>query len=108
MSRVNSYPFTINTLLDRALGRGRLLWRLYHQCTHRCCRRYRKPTAVVSSAPARGVPIVSSSQMLDWLDDRNSSSFGGADMERQYFELYGYAGNGQPKRAAMVYRSCCR
>ena len=24
-----SYPFTIDTLLDRALGDGRLLWRLY-------------------------------------------------------------------------------
>ena len=32
--------------------------------------------AIVSSAQARGVPIVSAKQMLDWLDGRNSSSFG--------------------------------
>ena len=32
--------------------------------------------AVVASARARGVPVVSARQMLDWLDARNSSSFG--------------------------------
>ena len=31
--------------------------------------------AVIASALARGVPIVSSRQMLDWLDGRNGSSF---------------------------------
>ncbi|MGZ8943160.1 MAG: DUF4082 domain-containing protein [Methylobacter sp.] len=31
---------------------------------------------VVASAQARGVPIVSGQQMADWLDGRNSSSFG--------------------------------
>ena len=33
--------------------------------------------SVLSSALSRGVPIVSSVQMLTWLDGRNSSSFGG-------------------------------
>ena len=38
----------------------------------------RTPTsdAIVASAQARGVPIVSSKQMLDWLDGRNGSTFG--------------------------------
>ena len=31
--------------------------------------------AIVASAQARGVPIVSSLQMLQWLDGRNASSF---------------------------------
>jgi hypothetical protein len=31
---------------------------------------------VVASAQARGVPIVSGRQMVDWLDGRNNSSFG--------------------------------
>jgi hypothetical protein len=31
--------------------------------------------AVVASARARGVPVVSARQMLDWLDGRNGSSF---------------------------------
>ena len=33
-------------------------------------------TAIVAAAKARGVPIVSAEQMLDWLDGRNGSSFG--------------------------------
>ena len=32
--------------------------------------------AIVSSAKARGVPVVTSKQMLTWLDGRNGSSFG--------------------------------
>ena len=32
--------------------------------------------AIVASAQARGVPVVSARQMLDWLDGRNGSSFG--------------------------------
>jgi len=31
--------------------------------------------AVVASAQARGVPLVSARQMLQWLDARNSSAF---------------------------------
>jgi len=32
-------------------------------------------TAIVNSAKARGIPVVSSKQMLTWLDGRNGSSF---------------------------------
>ena len=32
---------------------------------------------IITSAQARGVPIVSGRQMLEWLDGRNNSSFGG-------------------------------
>ena len=32
--------------------------------------------AIVAAAQARGVPVVSAAQMLDWLDGRNGSSFG--------------------------------
>ncbi len=42
----------------------------------RTWRRYPESDAVVASALARGVPIVTSRQMLQWLDARNSSSFG--------------------------------
>ncbi len=31
--------------------------------------------AIVASAQARGIPVVSAKQMLDWLDGRNSSSY---------------------------------
>ena len=36
----------------------------------------RTPTTIVAAAQARGVPVVSAEQMLDWLDGRNGSSFG--------------------------------
>ena len=32
-------------------------------------------TAIVNSAQARGVPVITAQQMLDWLDGRNGSSF---------------------------------
>ena len=40
--------------------------------------------AIVASAQARGVPVVSAQQMLTWLDGRNGSSFGEPGLERQH------------------------
>src|SRR6185295_8784984 len=31
--------------------------------------------AIIASAQARGVPVISARQMLDWLDGRNGSTF---------------------------------
>jgi hypothetical protein len=70
-----SYPFTINRLLDRGLGfegyYGAFTANMHTDSPH-------SPgsDAIVASARARGVPIVSGRQMLQWLDGRNSSSFG--------------------------------
>ena len=36
-----------------------------------------KAATVVAAAQARGVPVISAGQLLDWLDGRNGSSFGG-------------------------------
>jgi hypothetical protein len=69
-----SYPFTINTLLDRALGPGGY-YGAFTINAHTDTAQIPESDAVVSSALARGVPIVSSRQMLEWLDGRNSSSF---------------------------------
>ena len=33
--------------------------------------------AIVASALSRSVPVISAKQMLDWVDGRNNSSFGG-------------------------------
>lgn len=69
------YPYTIDTLLDRALGvEG--YYGAYTINAHTDVAQIPESDAVVASALARGVPIVSSRQMLDWLDGRNSSSFG--------------------------------
>ena len=72
-----SYPYTVNTLLDRALGAegyyGAFVANMHTDFDY-------EPgasgsAAIVSSAQLRGVPIVSAQQMLEWLDGRNGSTF---------------------------------
>ncbi len=69
-----SYPFTIDTLLDRALG-AEGFYGAYTINAHTDVSVTTEATTVVDSAQARSVPIVTGRQMLDWLDGRNSSSF---------------------------------
>jgi hypothetical protein len=68
------YPFTIDTLLDRALG-AEGYYGAYTVNAHTDSATSSVADAVLASAQARGVPIVSSKQMLTWLDARNASSF---------------------------------
>ena len=70
-----TYPFTIDTLLDRAVGSAGY-YGAYTVNAHTDVVESAQAEAVVASALARGVPVVSSRQMLAWLDARNSSSFG--------------------------------
>ena len=68
------YPYTIDTLLDRALG-AEGYYGAFTINAHTDLAQIPESDAVVTSALNRGVPIVSSRQMLEWLDGRNSSSF---------------------------------
>ncbi len=72
-----SYPLHINTLLDNALG-GAGYYGVFTANMHNDGDTYPGPGAnqIVASAQARGVPVVSALQMLQWLDGRNGSSFG--------------------------------
>ena len=70
-----SYPFTIDTLLDRALG-PEGYYGVFTANMHTDDPSSSGADAIVASAQARGVPVVSSRQMLTWLDGRNNSSFG--------------------------------
>jgi hypothetical protein len=72
-----SYPLHINTLLDNALS-GSGYYGVFTANMHNDGDTYPGPGAnqIVASAQARGVPVVSSLQMLQWLDGRNGSSFG--------------------------------
>ncbi len=70
-----TYPFTVDRLLDRALG-PEGYFGVYTVNAHTDVSTIPESDAVVSSALARGVPVVSARQMLTWLDARNSSSFG--------------------------------
>ena len=55
--------------------------------------------AIVAAAQARHVPVVSARQVLEWLDARNGSSFGGARVLRQPAELLDPAGRWCPRPA---------
>ena len=70
-----SYPFTIDTLLSRALG-PEGYYGVFTANMHTDTAESSGSDAIVASAQARGVPIVSARQMLTWLDGRNASSFG--------------------------------
>ncbi|MBU1674280.1 fibronectin type III domain-containing protein [bacterium] len=72
-----SYPFTVDALLDRALGPDGYFGAF-------CCNMHSdyevsngstQAPIIVASAQARGVPVISARQMLHWLDARNASSF---------------------------------
>ena len=69
------YPFTIDTLLDRALG-SEGYYGVFTVNAHTDYNPSAVSDAVVPAATSRGVPIVSARQMLTWLDGRNTSSFG--------------------------------
>ena len=70
-----TYPFTADTLFDRALG-PLGYYGVFTANMHTDQATEQPSDAAVSSAIARGVPVVSAAQMLDWLDGRNGSSFG--------------------------------
>ena len=70
-----TYPFTVDTLLDRALGAPGY-YGAYTINAHTDLPTEKEATDTVNSALARSVPVVSSVQMLTWLDGRNNSSFG--------------------------------
>jgi hypothetical protein len=69
-----AYPATVNTLLDNALGP----LGYYGAFGTNIHTDYAAPNvndeAIVASAQARGVPIISYKQLLDWVDGRNSST----------------------------------
>ena len=69
------YPYTVDTLLDRAVG-SQGYYGVYTINAHTDSTDSAEATATVASAKAHGVPVVSSRQMLSWLDARNASSFG--------------------------------
>jgi hypothetical protein len=69
-----SYPFTIDALLDKALG-PEGYYGAFCANMHTDNASSSGSVAIVASAQARNVPVVSGRQMLEWLDGRNSSSF---------------------------------
>ena len=69
-----TYPLTINSLLDRAVG-AEGYYGVFSANMHTDFGQHADQDAIVEAAQARGVPVVSAKQMLQWLDGRNGSSF---------------------------------
>jgi hypothetical protein len=70
-----TYPLHVNTLLDNAVG-AKGFYGVFTANMHTDTAASTGSDAIVASAQARGVPVVTAKQMLTWLDGRNSSSFG--------------------------------
>ena len=70
-----AYPYTVNELLDRALG-AEGYYGAFTTNHHTDVATIPESDTTVNSALARGVPIVTADQLLRWLDGRNASSFG--------------------------------
>ncbi|MCL4788460.1 MAG: DUF4082 domain-containing protein, partial [Verrucomicrobia bacterium] len=75
-----AYPATVNTLLDRALGPegyyGAFVANMHTDSDTYIADRLSSvwSAAIIDSAKARGVPVISGRQLLTWLDARNGSS----------------------------------
>ncbi len=67
-----TYPFTVENLLDRALGQEGYFG-AFCANMHTDSASHAGSDAIVAAAQARSVPIVSARQMLDWIDGRNGS-----------------------------------
>jgi hypothetical protein len=69
-----SYPYTVDTLLDWALG-AEGFYGAFVANMHTDAYPQPQADAIFSSAMSRGVPIIASRQLLTWVDAKNSSSF---------------------------------
>jgi hypothetical protein len=69
-----TYPDTVNALLDRAVG-AEGYYGAFTANMHNDSDYSPGANAIIASAQALNVPVVSARQMLNWLDGRNASSF---------------------------------
>jgi hypothetical protein len=96
-----AYPFTIDALLDRALG-PEGWYGAFCANMHFDSSPHSGSDAIVASALSRGVPVVSGRQMLEWLDGRNASSFGNLTWSVDTLDFTITVGSGANNLRAML------
>jgi hypothetical protein len=96
-----TFPMTIDTLLDNALG-SKGFYGVFTANMHTDQVDSPGSDAIVDSAQARGVPIISSLQMLTWLDGRNTSKFSSLSWASNRLNFTITAGTGARNLQAMV------
>ncbi len=69
-----SYPFTVDRLLDNAVG-PKEYFGVFTANMHTDQPESTGANDIVASAKARGIPVIAANQMLKWLDGRNASFF---------------------------------
>jgi hypothetical protein len=78
-----TFPFTINTLLDNALS-ATGYYGAFMANMHSDSGAYLQANIdIIQSAQARGVPVISAKQMLTWLDGRENSTFSNFNWQGQ-------------------------
>ncbi|MBS1617009.1 MAG: DUF4082 domain-containing protein, partial [Bacteroidetes bacterium] len=70
-----TFPTFCDALLDKAIG-PEGYYGVFTTNMHFDQSNHPGANAVVASAQARGIPVITAKQMLNWLDGRNGSSFG--------------------------------
>ncbi len=95
------YSPAISTLLDNALGTAGY-YGAFTMNMHTDLAQSDGSDAIVFEAQSRNVPIVSSQQMLTWLDGRNSSSFGSLSWTGSVLSFTITAGTGSRNLRAML------
>jgi hypothetical protein len=70
-----SYPFTVDTLLGKAIG-SEGYYGAFTANIHTDSAGSPFSDAIVTSALNRGIPVISAAQLLKWVDGRNGSYFG--------------------------------
>ena len=96
-----SYPMTADSLLDRALD-AHGYYGVFTANMHFDNPNHPGSNAIIASAQARGVPVVSAKQMLTWLDGRNGSSFGGVRWSANALSFSIAVGEGARNLRAML------
>jgi hypothetical protein len=81
-----SYPRTIEVLLDRALGEEGHFG-VFTANMHMDNYPHPDSDAIVEAARARGVPVVSGRQLVEWIDGRNLSAFGGINRDQDSYSF---------------------
>ena len=90
---VQSYPFTIDTLLNRAVG-AEGYYGVFTANMHSDNLNSSGSDAIVASAQSHDVPVVSGRQLLEWIDGRNFSAFSGISWNGNALDFHVSVGGG--------------
>ncbi len=96
-----SYPLTINTLLDNALG-PLGYYGVFTANMHTDSADSTTARSIVAAALNRGVPVVSALQILQWLDGRNGSFFSAVSWKDDTLAFKVYAAPGANGLAVLL------